>query len=364
MSWEPGLPLPPEPASRSTAARVALLATLAATVLGLLSAAQIYYARIRSNEAVTLAESLFAMLPGWYFWALATPLILWLGRRFPINARKWPSSLPVHLVVALLLSAPYTLLAAFTSYLMWATEREAGFATLIPTLLLTRGLTIGVVFYFALLGLGMMLESRDRARTLTAELAQAQVRALQMQLHPHFLFNTLHAIRVLVREDPAAAERTLTLLGDLLRQTLAGAEQQTVPLKQELSFLGLYLDIEKTRFSDRLQISFDVEPTALDLPVPNLILQPLVENAIRHGVAKQSEPGRVVVRGRRSNGTLELSVQNDGPPLGKSGIERVGIGLATTRERLSRLYGTEASLSLSDLPEGGVLAQVRLPVVA
>jgi len=224
--------------------------------------------------------------------------------------------------------------------------------------------SIGIVFYFALLGCAIAIDSRERARTLAAELAQAQVRALQMQLHPHFLFNTLHAIRVLVREDPAAAERTLTLLGDLLRQTLAGAEQQTVPLKQELTFLGLYLEIEQTRFSDRLNIRFDVAPDALDLLVPNLILQPLVENAIRHGVSKRSEPGRVIVRGRRRNGTLELGVENDGPPLGPGGVERMGIGLATTRERLHRLYGGDASLVLSDLPEGGVVAEVRLPVIA
>ena len=353
----------PSPA-RTTTARVVLLALGAATVLGVVSGVQGYYSRLRAHESVTLGQGLLATMPGWYFWALATPLVLWLGRRFALNGRHWKTSLPVHLVAASILSVPYTLLTAFTSFLMWARPDEGSFLSVVPNLLLSRGVSIGIVFYFALLGCAIAIDSRERARTLAAELAQAQVRALQMQLHPHFLFNTLHAIRVLVREDPAAAERTLTLLGDLLRQTLAGAEQQTVPLKQELTFLGLYLEIEQTRFSDRLNIRFDVAPDALDLPVPNLILQPLVENAIRHGVSKRSEPGRVLVRGRRRNGTLELGVENDGPPLGPGGVERMGIGLATTRERLHRLYGGDASLVLSDLPEGGVVAEVRLPVIA
>lgn len=259
---------------------------------------------------------------------------------------------------------PYTLLGAWLSYAVWAGPRDGSFVPFIPLVLLGGRSTVGLVFYFALLGAGTALEARDRASTLSVQLAQAQVRALQMQLHPHFLFNTLHAIRVLVREDPAGAERTLVLLGDLLRQTLAGAHSQTVTLQQELAFLGLYLDIERTRFSDRLSIEYNVAPDTLDLPVPNLILQPLVENAIRHGVAHRSEPSTITVSGRRQDGVLSLSVRNDGPPLASSGIEPAGIGLATTRERLAHLYGADASLTLCDLPEGGVQAEVRLPVLA
>lgn len=340
-----------------------LVAAAAATVLGLLTSAQIYFGRVRANEPVTFWQSLASNLPGWYFWAVLTPLILWLGRRFPLTSRRLATSLPVHLVVGVALSIPYTLLTAWLSFVMWSPPADArSFSSFIPMLLLGSRVSVGLVLYFAILGAGIALESWQRASRLSAQLAEAQVRALQMQLHPHFLFNTLHAIRVLVREDPEAAERTLTLLGDLLRQTLAGADRQTVPLRQELGFLGLYLDIERTRFSDRLHIRYDVAPDALDLPVPNLILQPLVENAIRHGVARRSDPGSIEVSGRRDNGTLELCIRNDGPPLGPAEREGMGIGLSTTRERLAKLYGTAGSFALEDAPGGGVVARVRIPV--
>jgi LytS/YehU family sensor histidine kinase len=206
-------------------------------------------------------------------------------------------------------------------------------------------------------------EEELRGSRMEAQLAQAQLQALRMQLHPHFLFNTLNAVSALMHRDLDAAERMLARLSDFLRLTLETGGAHEVPLRQELDFLRRYLEIEQTRFADRLDVRVDVEPVTLDARVPNLILQPLVENAIRHGVARSSAAGRIEIAAHRRNGSLLLEVRDDGPglPEGADRPEREGVGLTNTRARLRQLYGATSHLTLANRREGGLHVTLTLP---
>jgi LytS/YehU family sensor histidine kinase len=208
-------------------------------------------------------------------------------------------------------------------------------------------------------------ERELRASQLEAKLAQTQLEVLKMQLHPHFLFNTLHAISTLIHRDPDAADEMVAQLSDLLRMTLANIGIQEVPLQQELEFLHRYLDIQKMRFQDRLEVIVDVPSETLDIQVPNQVLQPIVENAVRHGVDARSGSGRIEVRARTTEHMLELTVRDDGP--GVNGAvrlprERPGIGLSNTRARLRELYGPASTLSLENHPQGGALVTLSIPL--
>jgi LytS/YehU family sensor histidine kinase len=217
-------------------------------------------------------------------------------------------------------------------------------------------------------------EREVRATQLEARLAQAELQALKMQLHPHFLFNTLNGIVGLVRDRKnSAAVEMIAGLSDLLRYTLDGAGRQEVTLREELEFLELYLGIQQKRFPDRLRVEMNVEPTALEALVPNLILQPLVENAIRHGVSRRAAGGTVGVSASREGGMLRLRVYDDGPGLrhdaradadgdeAHEGSPSTGIGLSNTRARLRQLYGDAQSFEVFDREAGGVEATLRLP---
>jgi two-component system LytT family sensor kinase len=202
-----------------------------------------------------------------------------------------------------------------------------------------------------------------KASQLETRLAEAQLQALQRQLHPHFLFNTLNAISALMHRDVEAADQMLARLSDLLRLALDQRGAQEVALKDELEFLQKYLEIEQARFGERLSVSYDIEAEALDAQVPNLILQPLVENSIRHAVAVRIEPGTIHVRVRRAGDTLELTVRDNGPGLPKThqaGTTR-GVGLANTRSRLEHLYGASQRFTLGEPPGGGLVVTVVIP---
>jgi LytS/YehU family sensor histidine kinase len=201
------------------------------------------------------------------------------------------------------------------------------------------------------------------AANLQTQLAQAQLRALKMQLHPHFLFNTLHTITALVHEDPELAERTIARLSELLRLFLANSAIHEVPLGEELRILDLYLEIERTRFEDRLSVHFDVPPDLRGAMVPSLVLQPLVENSIRHGIGKRSAPGRICVSAERYDDTLLLRVVDNGVGLREAGMYsgQAGMGLAITRGRLVSLYAEKQSLILRDVQTGGAEVRITLP---
>jgi len=239
---------------------------------------------------------------------------------------------------------------------------------LVITYLAVAGrLLTGFIAYSAVVAIASTRESQQRLREreiraakLEADLAQAQVQAIKMQVQPHFLFNTLHAINVLIRQDPATATRMVTQLGDLLRHTLSRATVTEVPLRSELEILTLYFEIERVRFRDRLSVVVDAAPDTLDALVPDLVLQPLAENAIKHGIAQSMEPGTVTVRAYRRGERLVLEIHDTGVgPPSDGGAER--IGLTTVRTRLERLYGDEHALTVERGEHGGCVARIRLP---
>jgi sensor histidine kinase YesM len=229
---------------------------------------------------------------------------------------------------------------------------------------------LALFFYWAILGVNYAIdyyqkyrERELRASQLETRLAQARLQVLKMQLHPHFLFNTLNAISELVFKDPESAEHMITNLSDLLRLSLDNVGVQEVPLKQELDFLNKYVEIEQTRFHDRLQLSTDIAPETLDAWVPNMILQPLVENAIRHGIGMRSAGGHIEIGAERENGMLRLFVRDNGGGLhnGEQKQLKEGVGLANTRARLAHLYGEEHRFDLDNVPGGGLMVDMSIP---
>ncbi|HZB44051.1 MAG TPA: histidine kinase, partial [Pyrinomonadaceae bacterium] len=208
-------------------------------------------------------------------------------------------------------------------------------------------------------------EGELRAVQLQAQLSQAQLQALKMQLHPHFLFNTLHSISALVHKDPEAADRMIARLGDFLRLTLENSGTQEVTLQKELEFLQCYLEIERIRFQDRLTTRMEIDSRSLDSRVPNLILQPIVENALRHGIAPRSTPGRIEISAKRNNGSVRIEVKDNGPGISAisatNGRFREGLGLTNTRARLEQLYGEAHRFELANDPHGGLTVTLEIP---
>jgi LytS/YehU family sensor histidine kinase len=208
-------------------------------------------------------------------------------------------------------------------------------------------------------------EGQLKTLQLEAQLSQAQLQALKMQLHPHFLFNTLHSISALLNKDTQAARKMITRLGDFLRLTLDNSGSQEVTLQQEIEFLACYLEIERIRFQDRLVTHLNVAHQTLDAKVPNLILQPIVENAIRHGIAPRSTKGLIEIEAERLNGTLRIQIRDNGPglPLHRTSNElfQKGVGLANTETRLERMYGSDHVFQFDNSPSGGLVVTLEIP---
>jgi two-component sensor histidine kinase len=312
--------------------------------------------------------------PRWMTWAAFTPLIFAAAHRFPFRRDRLARSVWMHILIAMGISAAIEIVWLQISLVLQTyiepevmARVRSNWPEVYATAVLSRVVS-GAFTYAAVLGVATTLayhrrfrERELRTAQLEAQLALAQVQALKMQVHPHFLFNTLHAITVLIREDPAAATRVVTRLGDLLRLTLSRATTAQVSFRRELEILTLYLEIEHTRFHDRLEISYDVQPITLDALVPDLILQPLVENAIRHGVSPNAGIGRIAVRSRREGEWLLLEIEDNGMGLPEGQALRQGIGLTTTSARLERLYGARHELALANLVGGGCVARIRIP---
>ncbi len=199
--------------------------------------------------------------------------------------------------------------------------------------------------------------------SLKTQLAQAQLKALKMQLHPHFLFNTLHSISSLILEDPPKANSMIARLGDFLRLTLEHSNRQLVTLKEETEFVRCYLDIEQVRFGDRLTVNLAVDPAADSAQVPHLILQPLVENAIQHAIAPRAAPGTIAIEARRLDSRLRLEVKDTGPGITSlvESLQGHGVGLANVRARLAQLYDGDFSFAMTNSPEGGLSVILELP---
>src|SRR5579884_3223922 len=348
------------------------------TFFGLYMFSQGLVQKVAAHDPTPWTDHLTGWLAGMWLWFLLTPAVLWLGRRFPLERGRLWRAVGLHLPVSILfalgeLAVEAAVLRGLHVFRMFMPSYPAAFI-----FLLIIGFHQGILTYWLILAVqyayGWYVRYQERKQEalrlelrsseLQKQLAQAHLSALKMQLQPHFLFNTLNAIMVLVRQQKGRdAEETLARLSDLLRCVLDDVEAQEVALRRELEYLQLYLSIEQVRFQDRLQVDIAADPQVLDAAVPHMVLQPIVENAIRHGIGRSSSAGRIHISACRVQDALELRVEDDGPGLAaaKDGPAR-GIGLANTRQRLAQLYGESAQLTIQNGERAGVTAIIVLPL--
>lgn len=353
----------PQGHSRWAKAGIALAVTTAVSILLVLQEYALVHPRFRDEwswKRALLVEAVF-----WNVWLPALPLLARLVRRFPLDAKRWARNLPVYIVaapVAATFHLALHLAIANPLLLPPRTYRERFFLNW------GGGATTSEVLTFTLLVAGFHAhayakryqEEALRASELESQLVRSQLEALKMQLQPHFLFNTLHAVSELMYQDVEAADRMIARLSGLLRASLQSAPRQSVPLREELEFLRGYLDIEQARLGDRLTVTTTIEPETLEAAVPNLILQPLVENAVRHGIAPYRRQGRISIDARRTGAGLEIVIQDDGPGLARKPFEE-GIGLGNVRARLTRLYGPAHRFELRDGATCGLTVTLAFP---
>jgi two-component system, LytTR family, sensor kinase len=287
-------------------------------------------------------------------WAVETPLLASFFLRYPLVGRLWPRVV-AYFGVGIVAPILPLLVNRAVSHFAYA-WRSMGNRTFLEWL-------SGFVIFWIVAGVFQTVAARQNVRELEDRLAQAELRNLKSQLQPHFLFNTLHTIAVLIRQDPGAAHAVLLKLSGLLRVSLDYSRADRIPLQQELEFLEAYLSIEQTRFQERLRTSISADANARAALVPTLLLQPIVENAVRHGLAPRAAGGCLSIAARRSGANLEIEVDDNGAGLAPDYLLRRerGSGLPNTEGRLRALYGAAARLSVSERPEGGVAVRISLP---
>src|SRR5258708_2530149 len=319
-------------------------------------------------------------LPYWLLWAGLAPVVFLFTRRFAIDRERWFLNSMLHIVACVALTIAHRAIYLIIGWLLHVAAYQK--LSSIPELYssdILFNLPTGFMSYGTIFLISYVIDYYRRHQQeelkisrLKAELAQAQLQvteaqlqALKMQLHPHFLFNTLNSISALLDEDVDAADQMLARLGDLLRLTLENSGAQQVTLQEELEFLRCYLEIEHVRFHDRLTVNMQIEPRALDARVPNLILQPIVENAIRHGIVSRIAPGHIEISASLSGDALQLQVKDNGPGLrlveGGRATVKEGLGLANTRARLAQMYGPAHRFEMADAPEGGLQVTLTIP---
>ena len=342
------------------------------TLIGIVFTLQGYFTSYRSERPVRFVDALIVQMTWSYLWALATPLVLWATGRLSLERNNWIRNSLLHLPISIVLSVVLTAIGRVVIWLQWGWMRGMPLSLESVTRFVIANFSegIGIYLLIALTAYAFSYYRRYRegqlmTLQLEAQLSQAQLHALKMQLHPHFLFNTLHSISALLNKDTEAARQMITRLGDFLRLTLENSGTQEVTLQQEMEFLKCYLDIERIRFQDRLLTRMDVAPQALDAKVPNLILQPIVENAIRHAIASRSTPGMIEIQAKPHNATLRIQVRDNGPGLQAhrttENLFRKGLGLTNTETRLERLYGAAHVFNLSNDPNGGLIVTMEIP---
>ena len=335
-------------------------------VLGLLEST-VAYARNHANGLrIGWLWTLFLNLPWWLLWVPLMPLAVALARRVPLTGPRWMRAAALHLGAALLFSSVHLLVEG----VIYFHSVPKGTIASLPQLwrsFFGAYLLLDVVTYCVIAGGCTAADFYRRLRDaelqqtrLRLGLAEARMQALRAELHPHFFFNALNSVSGLVRRNENdAAVRMLARLGELLQVTLDHGREPEISLREELQLLERYLDIERVRFGDRLTIGVAHPETASDALVPTFILQPLVENAIRHGISRRKGPARIDIHAERQGDALFLAVRDTGA--GLSANPREGIGLSNTRARLAELYGSSATLSLENGPEGGAQVRIKLP---
>lgn len=343
------------------------------TLLGVIDAGQTYFYQLSRGEVIPIWAALVLGVSDWYQWALLTPIIVLMVKRFPLEQPTWDRLL-LH-ALASLVSALLVISLGVPIFQFVSRHSGIGHRKLMTNwelfhLLLAGKLIFYVLTHWLIIGVthGLLYyrkyqEGALRASQLQTELAQTQLQMLKMQLHPHFLFNTLNAISALMHRDVELADRMVAQLGQLLRTSLDHVGTQEVSLRQELAFIHPYLDIEKARLGSRLTVRWQIDPETLDAQVPNLLLQPLVENAIRHGIAPRMIPGEIEIIARRVDNRLHLEIRDTGPglPPGPGGALKEGVGVGNTRARLRHLFGDDHRFDMKNGLSGGLTIVVDLP---
>jgi two-component system LytT family sensor kinase len=342
----------------------------AATILGLFSTAQAYRLTALTSKDPSQIEAgslLVLNLAYWYIPAAVAPIIFLLVQRFRLDHQRL-KAIAVHACAALLFTVVHAAGMIGVRAMLWGAPPVGWFTafqrtqlTNLDWLLMTYTTVVGFTY-----ALGYYREVQARAvreAQLQTSLVEARLKTLEAELHPHFLFNTLHAISTLVHTNPDSADRMISRLSDLLRLTFDRSGAARIPLQEELEFLQKYLEIEQTRFQDRLTVRYEIDPDTLDAEVPRMILQPIVENAIKHGVSPRSGPGTVQITSRLDGERVYLEVRDNGVGLSGSARTRFrsGVGLANTRDRLEVLYGEAQKLEFFE-GDAGLTVRIALPL--
>jgi two-component system, LytTR family, sensor kinase len=334
------------------------------TFLAAFSSSQTVVYLLQRGRPIDWGDMLTARFADWYTCALFTPLFFWMARRYPIDKKSWRVTLPLFLVVtSVCVIVKYAVLIPIEhSFGLYSGATFTGE--------LARNFATETMAFWAVIGIVHAIEFNRRYRErevaaadLRARLSEAQLEALRSQIHPHFLFNTLHSISTLMHRDVNAADKMLTRLSDLLRLTMQHRGQNEITLREELALVGEYIEIMRVRFGDRLTVNHAIRGDAFEAMVPQFILQPLLENAFDHGIARTSGPGTIEIAAKTTEGKLEISITDNG--LHAKGGERAkkhGIGLANTRRRLEQLYGPAQAISLEKLPDRGTRVVVAIPL--
>ena len=333
------------------------------TLIGLSFAFQFYISSAKAGVDVSWQQAVSYALGDWYVFALLSIPVIWLAGRFRFEFGSRARSVALHILGSVAFSFAYMVLRAWVGG--W--QSQTSFAEAFQPLLV-KTWHFNLLIYWVIVAVSFAFdyyrkfrERELRAAELEKSLMQARLQSLQMQLNPHFLFNSLHSISALMHQDVEAADRMIVRLSDLLRAALENSDAQEVTLREELKFLQSYLEIEQIRFGSRLTVQTEIPTETLDACVPNLILQPLLENAIRHGIEPHAKPGRIELRARKINGELTLDVSDNGAGVRDAHAVSEGVGLSNTRARLRTLYGEAHHFELGNRPEGGLRVRLTIP---
>jgi len=343
------------------------------SIYGLFNMVVVHYRATLYGKPMSWSECALYEVSYVWIWAAVTPLVLALSRRFPLGRGHSRRNVLVHLFGAFVAAVLTKSIWDFTALPFVAPALvPVDFQSFQKSII--RALDFGVLHYVILIVCHHAVEyyrkyedGRLRGSQLEAKLATAQLHALKMQLHPHFLFNTLHSISELVHDNPARAESMIVRLSDFLRLTLDHTGVPEVPVVEEIDFLRRYLEIEQMRFEDRLTVEWDIDPSTLHARVPNLILQPIVENALKHGISRNTTHGVLRISCKREDGKLAMTVFDNGPGPRRASPNmlesvREGVGLNNTRSRLERLYGGDHHINFRHVAEGGFEVTIRIPM--
>ena len=363
---QPSLAAPHPPAAGR--ARRGLLLFLLWTAIGLSFASQFYLSSSLLGRPISWGEALSYALGDWYVWAGLSLVTIYLARRYPIERLRWSDNLARHLIASALTALAYTLLRAAVGQAQSHLVGDPVNYLDILRPLFVKSFHFNLLIYWVILSVAHAAnyyrkyhEREKRSIELEKRLAEARLQALQMQLNPHFLFNAMHSISALMHRDVEAADSMLARLSELLRLTLQADTTPLIPLRRELEILERYLDIERVRFGDRLATSVDVPPDTRELLVPCLILQPIVENAIKHGIAPYARPGKIALAARLSpdQSRLSIVISDNGGGLARPIAE--GIGLSNTKARLAALYPGNHRFAFEPGQPSGIVVSLEIP---